>query len=134
LISQRSEKHFADGREFIGKIYALNEEDFAGLRRSKRSIWKTARSARMKLSRHSQGTSPVRLLPCRHRPAHRGADKQSGVYRNLPLGGALAINGTINVGEVVAFVLYAKLFAGPLESISGGLSTMQHTLASAGRV
>jgi len=35
---------------------------------------------------------------------------------------------------VVAFVLYAKLFAGPLESIAQGLSTMQRTLASAGRV
>ena len=34
----------------------------------------------------------------------------------------------------MAFILYAKLFAGPLESIASGLSTMQHTFASAGRV
>ena len=50
------------------------------------------------------------------------------------IGGALAINGTVGVGDVVAFVLYAKLFAGPLESIASGLSMMQHTFASAGRV
>ena len=44
------------------------------------------------------------------------------------------MRGTVGVGELVAFVLYAKLFAGPLESISNGLSMMQSTVAAARRV
>jgi ATP-binding cassette, subfamily B, multidrug efflux pump len=48
--------------------------------------------------------------------------------------GTLRYAEHISVGEVVAFILYAKMFAGPLESIANGLSMMQNTFASAARV
>lgn len=135
LISQRSEKHFADGREFIGKIYALNEEDFAGFAtikafhledRQKREHETLVDSAKGHLESGYYLSGIVQPIVA--------LTNNLAYIAICLLGGALAIKGTINVGEVVAFVLYAKLFAGPLESISGGLSTMQHTLASAGRV
>lgn len=50
------------------------------------------------------------------------------------LGGMLAVDGSLSVGEIVAFVLYAKQLAGPLESIANGMSMMQSTFASAKRV
>ncbi|MEN6338721.1 MAG: ABC transporter ATP-binding protein [Clostridiaceae bacterium] len=135
LISQKSEKHFADGRESIGKIYALNEEDFAGfatikafhLEDRQKRVHETlvdAAKGHLESGYYLSGiVQPIVALT-----------NNLAYIAICLLGGALAIAGTINVGDVVAFVLYAKLFAGPLESISSGLSTMQHTLASAGRV
>ena len=46
----------------------------------------------------------------------------------------MSINGILSVGSVVTLVLYAQMFAGPLESISMGLSQIQNTVASAKRV
>jgi ATP-binding cassette subfamily B protein len=134
-ISQRSQKHFAEARESIGNIYALNEEDFTGFetvkafhledhqRRAHEAVTDEARARLQKGFYLSGIVSPIVTLT-----------NNVAYIAICIMGGALAIAGTINVGDVVAFVLYAKLFAGPLESIAQGLSTMQHTLASAGRI
>jgi len=50
------------------------------------------------------------------------------------IGGYMSINGILSVGMVVTLVLYAQMFAGPLGSISMGLSQIQNTVASARRV
>lgn len=50
------------------------------------------------------------------------------------LGGYLALKGTLSVGVIVAFILYAKQFAGPLEAIADGFSSIQRTIAAASRV
>lgn len=134
-ISQRSQKHFAEARKSIGDIYALNEEDFTGFatvkafhleERQHRAHANVTDEARVRLQKGfylSGIVSPIVTLT-----------NNIAYIAICIIGGALAISGAINVGDVVAFVLYAKLFAGPLESIAQGLSTMQHTLASAGRV
>ena len=44
------------------------------------------------------------------------------------------MKGILSVGSIVAFILYAKLYAGPLEAIANGLSSIQRTLAAASRV
>lgn len=135
LIAHRSEKYFAGGREAIGKIYALHEEDFSGFAtikafhledRQRREQEKLVDAARASFE-------PGYFLSGIVQPVVALTNNLAYIAICI-LGGALAIAGKINVGGVVAFVLYAKLFAGPLESISGGLSTMQNTLASAGRV
>ena len=75
----------------------------------------------------------VPLIPVHHVRGHIAANYLAFPELEPPFV-ALAISGALRVGDVVAFILYAKLFAGPLESIASGLSTMQHTFASAGRV
>jgi ATP-binding cassette subfamily B protein len=135
LISQRSQKHFADARKSIGDIYALNEEDFSGFAtikayhleaRQKREHDRITEEAKGRLEKGFYLAGIVQPIV--------SLTNNVAYIAICILGGALAISGKMNVGEVVAFVLYAKLFAGPLESISSGLSTMQHTLASAGRI
>lgn len=51
------------------------------------------------------------------------------------IGGWLLVKGSIDsVGVVVSLVLYARLFATPLEQIAGGLGRLQHTQAACRRV
>lgn len=47
------------------------------------------------------------------------------------LGSALAINGQISFGVIVAFILYVRLFTSPLSTIAQGMTKMQ-TAAAAG--
>lgn len=50
------------------------------------------------------------------------------------VGAALAINGTITFGVIVAFMLYIRLFTQPLSSIAQSATSLQSTGAAAERV
>ncbi len=135
VIAHRSEKHFADAHETIGKIYALNEEDFTGFATIKAfNLEERQRFEHGKLCDASRGALEKGFYLSGVVPPIVAFTNNLAYIAICIVGGALAIAGGVRVGDVVAFVLYAKLFAGPLESIAQGLSTMQHTLASAGRV
>ena len=49
-------------------------------------------------------------------------------------GSILAINGTIEFGVIVSFILYVRLFTSPLTQMAQGLTNMQTASASAHRV
>lgn len=49
-------------------------------------------------------------------------------------GSILAINGTIEFGVIVSFILYVRLFTSPLTQIAQGLTNMQTASASAHRI
>ncbi len=134
-IAGRSERHFNDYRKTNGKIYALTEEDYTGFatvkafnleerqRREHAKLCDEGREQARKGYFLSGIVQPIMVLT-----------NHIAYIAICLIGGYLAIDGSISVGDVVAFVLYAKLFAGPLESIANGLSMMQNTFASAGRV
>ncbi|HPF53823.1 MAG TPA: ABC transporter ATP-binding protein [Eubacteriales bacterium] len=134
-IASRSMSHFMRSREANGKVYALTEEDYTG--------FDTVKAFNLE---NSQEERHAKLCDERRSELEKGyylsglAQPVVGFTNNLSyiaiciIGGIFAINGTISVGEVVAFVLYAKLLAGPLESVSNGFAMLQNTLASAGRV
>ncbi len=50
------------------------------------------------------------------------------------LGSILAMNGTIEFGVIVSFILYVRLFTSPLTQIAQGMTNMQTAAASANRV
>ena len=50
------------------------------------------------------------------------------------LGSILAINGTIEFGVIVSFILYVRLFTSPLTQIAQGMTNMQTASASAHRI
>lgn len=50
------------------------------------------------------------------------------------IGAILAINGMSDIGEIVTFIIFSKLFAQPIEQISNALGRMQLSVASAERV
>ena len=50
------------------------------------------------------------------------------------VGAVLAINGHITFGVIVAFMIYVRLFTGPLNQIAQGVTSMQSTIAASERV
>lgn len=134
-LSKRSEKYFDESREINGKIYSVAEEDFAG--------FATVKTFSLEKSRFKKYESLAKVYAEKR---SRGDYMQSTVapiitFTNAVayilicvIGGYMAINGTLAVGTVVSLVLYAQMFAGPLESIASGFSQMQGTISSAKRV
>ncbi len=135
ILAGRSERHFNESRKMAGRLYAVTEEDLTGFDTVK------AFSLEARKQREYEAISED------YREKSRRAYRTSGIVQPLVafvnniayiaicvVGGVLAVNGAIDVGVLVAFVLYTQLYAGPLESISGGMSMMQSTIASARRV
>jgi len=50
------------------------------------------------------------------------------------VGATLAINGTIEFGVIISFILYVRLFTSPLTQIAQGMTNMQTAAASARRI
>lgn len=134
-IAGNSEKYFTKYSDVNGKIYGFNEEDFTG--------FETIKAFNME---EHQKKRQADLCDEAKNQAEKGyflagiVQPIVSLTNNISyiaiciLGGSLAMKGTISVGDVVSFILYAKMFAGPLESIASGLSMMQNTFASAARV
>ena len=135
LLAARSEKHFDQSRTAAGKVYALCEENLTG--------FDTVKAFNLE---KSQQVKYDRLVDDYEAKAKRGYVVSGTVQPIVVLvnniayvaicliGGILAVRGHISAGGLVAFVMYTKLFSGPLESIAGGMSMMQSAIASARRV
>jgi len=134
-LASHSEKYYNESRKINGNIYALVEENFTG--------FDTVKAFNLEKMKNSQ----MEELCGKYREKARQGYFYSGIVQPIIaltnniayiiiciLGGVLAVEGSLGVGDIVAFVLYAKLLAGPLESIANGMSMMQSTFASAKRV
>lgn len=136
-VSTRSEKHFASVRKYNGELYALTEETFTGFDTVKafcleeRRGRKQAEACDAMKSERQKGFFLMNMV----QPIVAFANNFAYVLICI-LGGIFVANGwfDMSIGTVVAFILYARMFAGPLESIAQGLSMMQDTVAAAERV
>jgi len=135
ILAGKSEAHFEESRKSAGKLYSITEENLTG--------FDTVKAYNLE----SRQQTEYEKISDEYRERSRRGYLVSGAVQpivslvnNLAyvaicvIGGILAIRGNVGVGDLVAFVLYTQLFAGPLESISGGMSMMQSTIASARRV
>ena len=134
-ISAKSRKYHHASREKNGQAYALMEESFTG--------FDTVKAFSLEQHRiEEQG----RLIDEKMR-LRKKADIMSGIVspiialtNNIAyiiiclLGGYLVLKNALTVGGIVAFILYAKKYAGPLEAIANGFSSMQRIIAAASRV
>ena len=50
------------------------------------------------------------------------------------VGGVLYLNGQIQIGAIISFIIYIKLFTQPLATIAQSVSSMQSVAAASGRV
>ncbi|MCL2671584.1 MAG: ABC transporter ATP-binding protein/permease [Clostridiales bacterium] len=134
-LSSRSEKYYSQMSDTNGKLYSINEEDFGGFE----TVQAYHLQERQRL-RHKKICDDLQSQGQKAFFLGRMVEPIISFSNNLTflgicvLGGYLALTGALNVGAVVAFVLYAKMIAGPLESIAGGISQFQWTLAAARRV
>ncbi len=135
FISAKSEKSWHDFRKVNGEMYAFIEEDFSGFDTVK------AFNLENKQKIKCDGISEV------YRQKMRRGYMLSGLIQPIIAftdniayvavciaGGVLAVKNYVSVGDVVEIILFAKMFAGPLESIANGMGSVQHTLACANRV
>jgi len=134
-LAGRSEKHFDESRAAAGKLYSLTEENLTG--------FDTVKAYNLEAS---QQLRYVKLSDDYREKSRRGYTLSGNVtplvsFMNslayiviTVVGGVLSARGKLEVGTLIAFVLYTQMFAGPLESISGGMSMMQSTVAAAKRV
>ncbi|MBQ2202664.1 MAG: ABC transporter ATP-binding protein [Clostridia bacterium] len=136
-IAGKSEKYFAAVRKKNGEMYALTEETFTGFdtvkafhlenrqRERQAALCADMRTAAQKGTFLASIVQPITAL-----------SNNIAYIVICIIGGIFAANNLfgMSVGTIVAFVLYARMFAGPLESIAQGFSMLQQTIASAGRV
>lgn len=135
VLSSKSEKMYNEYRQTNGEIYALTEEDFTGFDTVKTFGLEEERAQKFSQKCHKGAKQFRRAENLSKTVNPLIVFTNSTAYILIcVIGGYMAINGTLNVGTVVSLVLYAQMFAGPLESISMGLSQIQNTVASANRV
>lgn len=135
LIMKRSQKYFADRQRCLGALNGYIEESYSG-------------HETIKLSEaERQVNKAFDKLNIDVYNANWKSQFLSGIMQPLMsvisnvayvavcvVGSILAVNGKINFGVIVSFILYARLFTSPLTQIAQGLTNLQTVSASAGRI
>ena len=135
LIMSRSQKYFTARQESFGKLNGYVEEMYSGhevvrISRAGGAVGKTfdvLNDAVYNANWRSQFLSGV-MQPLMN------------VIGNLSyvavcvLGSILAIQGIIDIGVIVSFILYVRLFTSPLTQIAQGMTNLQTVSASAHRI
>ena len=135
VLASKSEKHFDNSRAESGKLYSICEENLACFDAVKIFSIEKAQNEKYKkvTNKYADYSAKGYFVSGLVSPI-------VGLINNLSyvaicvIGAHLVINGQVNVGALVAFIMYTKLFSGPLESIANGMSMIQSTIASARRV
>ena len=135
LIMSRSQKYFTARQESLGKLNGYIEEMYSG----------------HEVVRISRAGEPVGknfdVLNDAVYDANWRSQFLSGVMQPLMnvignlsyvavcvLGSILAIQGIIDIGVIVSFILYVRLFTSPLTQIAQGMTNLQTASASAHRI
>lgn len=135
LIMKRSQKYFADRQRCLGALNGYIEESYSG-------------HEAIKLSEaERQVNKAFDKLNIDVYNANWKSQFLSGIMQPLMsvisnvayvavcvVGSILAVNGKINFGVIVSFILYVRLFTSPLTQIAQGLTNLQTASASAGRI
>lgn len=132
LVMLRSQKYFAARQENLSTLNGYIEEMYSGhdvvrISRANRKIKKTFGGMNGTLYNadwRSQFLSGV-MQPLMTIVGNLG------YVVVCVLGSALAMNGEISFGVIVAFILYVRLFTSPLSTLAQGMTQMQ-TAAAAG--
>ncbi len=136
VLASRSEKHFNESRTASGKIYSLCEENLTGFDTVKAFNLEKSQNKRYQdiIEDYSKKAKKGYVVSGMVQPIVALVNNLAYIVICV-LGGYLAISGKgVSAGDLVAFVMYTKLFAVPLESIASGMSMLQSTIASARRV
>ena len=135
LILSRSQRYFAARQKSLGALNGYVEEMYSGhevvrLSRAGRKIgvqFDTLNAAVYDANWRSQFLSGM-MQPLMN------------IVGNIAyvavcvLGSILAMNGTIEFGVIVSFILYVRLFTSPLTQMAQGMTNMQTASASAHRI
>jgi ATP-binding cassette subfamily B multidrug efflux pump len=135
VIMKRSQKYFSEQQKELGKINGHIEEIYTGHNivkvyngsREAKRVFEESNTTLYESGWKSQFLSGL-MMPVMNFVGNLGYVAVSVV------GAALAVQGTISFGVIVAFMLYVRLFAQPLAQIAQSMNNLQRTAAAGERV
>ncbi len=135
IISGKCLSSWREYRKTNGQLYAIIEEDFGGFDTVKAfNLENRQHDAFFEITeQHRKKLFKARFLSGLVSPIISFTNNLAYVAVCI-IGASLVINKIVLVGDVVAIILFAKMFSGPLESIANGMGSIQHTFACANRV
>lgn len=135
VIMKHSQKHFTRQQRHLGAINGHVEEIYSGhLVVRAFNAEKEAKEEFDRINRHLRDSAfKATALSGLMQPIMHFVSNLSYVAVCV-IGAALAINGHISFGVIVAFMLYVRLFTNPLSQIAQALTALQSTAAASERV
>lgn len=135
IIMKKSQKHFKAQQENLGDINGQIEEVYTG-----HNVIKAYNAGEMMIDEFEETNTKLytsawksQFLSGLMMPVMQFAGNFSYVMVCI-VGGALAINGKISFGVIVAFMIYVRLFTNPLSDIAQSFNTLQRAAAAGERV
>lgn len=135
LIMSKSQRFFSDRQKSLGELNGYVEEMYSG-----HEVVRISRAEREVLTHFDKLNSAVYTANWKSQFLSGMMQPLMNVIGNVAyvavcvLGSVLAINGTIEFGVIVSFILYVRLFTSPLTQIAMGMTNMQTASASAHRI
>ncbi|MCA5587435.1 ABC transporter ATP-binding protein [Finegoldia magna] len=135
IIMKKSQKYFKEQQQNLGDINGQIEEVYTG-----HNVIKAYNAGARAVDEFEQTNTKLytsawksQFLSGLMMPIMQFAGNFSYVMVCI-VGGALAINGKISFGVIVAFMIYVRLFTNPLADIAQSFNTLQRAAAAGERV
>lgn len=135
IIMKKSQKYFKEQQQNLGDINGQIEEVYTG-----HNVIKAYNAGARAVDEFEQMNTQLytsawksQFLSGLMMPIMQFAGNFSYVMVCI-VGGALAINGKISFGVIVAFMIYVRLFTNPLSDIAQSFNTLQRAAAAGERV
>ena len=135
LIMSRSQRFFAERQKSLGELNGFVEEMYSG-----HEVVRISRAERKVLSHFDSLNAAVYDANWRSQFLSGIMQPLMNIIGNIAyvavcvVGSILAMNGTIEFGVIVSFILYVRLFTSPLTQMAQGMTNMQTASASAHRI
>ena len=135
LIMSRSQRYFTARQESLGRLNGYVEQMYSG-----HEVVRISRAAEPVGKAFDALNDAVYDANWRSQFLSGVMQPLMNVIGNLSyvavcvLGSILAIQGIINIGVIVSFILYVRLFTSPLTQIAQGMTNLQTASASAHRI
>ena len=135
LIMSRSQRYFTARQESLGRLNGYVEEMYSG-----HEVVRISRAAEPVGKAFDALNDAVYDANWRSQFLSGVMQPLMNVIGNLSyvavcvLGSILAIQGIIDIGVIVSFILYVRLFTSPLTQIAQGMTNLQTASASAHRI
>ena len=135
LIMSKSQRFFSARQKSLGELNGYAEEMYSG-----HEVVRISRAGRKIGARFDKLNAAVYDANWKSQFLSGIMQPLMNIIGNIAyvavcvFGSILAINGTIEFGVIVSFILYVRLFTSPLTQMAQGLTNMQTASASAHRI
>lgn len=135
LIMSRSQHYFTARQKSLGELNGYVEEMYSG-----HEVVRISRAGNKVVEHFDKLNAAVYDANWRSQFLSGVMQPLMSVIGNIAyvavcvMGSILAINGTIEFGVIISFILYVRLFTSPLTQIAQGMTNMQTASASAKRI